>query len=134
LQNYLPKSGLDAAALAMTALDPVGGKEFIRHRRYRRVQLPNTVPVTVTTRRGKATLDANVLSLEGGLLSGELQFSAGTHADMKISVGLRSINLQAVVRFVRSRQAGFETVGMNLEDRAKLRRLLLSVPQSPTDS
>jgi hypothetical protein len=133
LQSYLPKSGLDRAALAMAALDPVGGKEFIRHRRYRRVQLMNTVPVTVITRRGKATLDANVLSLEGGLLSGELQFSAGTHADMKISVGLRSINLQAVVRFVRSRQAGFEAVGMDLEDRAKLRRLLLSVSEPRTE-
>jgi hypothetical protein len=91
------------------------------------------VPVTVITRRGKATLDVNVLSLEGGLLSGELQFSAGTHADMKISVGLRSINLQAVVRFVRSRQAGFEAVGMDLEDRAKLRRLLLSVSEPRTE-
>ena len=126
-QSYLPKSGLHQAALSMAALDPNGANDFIRHRRYRRVQLPNTLPVTVTSRRGKATLDVNVLSLEGGLLSGELQFSAGTHADMKISVGLRSINLQAVVRFVRSRQAGFEAVGMDLEDRAKLRRLLLSV-------
>jgi hypothetical protein len=35
--------------------------------------------------------------------------------------------MQAVVRFVRSHQAGFEMVGMNLEDRAKLRRLLISL-------
>ncbi len=133
LESYLPKSGLDAGALSMAALDPVGGKEFIRHRRYRRVRLANTLPVTVMSRRGKATLDVNVLSLEGGLLSGELQFSAGTHADMRISAGLRSINMQAVVRFVRSRQAGFEAVGMGLEDRAKLRRLLLSVSESPAE-
>ena len=46
-------------------------------------------------------------------------------------MGLRSINLQAVVRFVRSRQAGFEAVGMGLEDRAKLRRLLLSAFENP---
>jgi len=32
-----------------------------------------------------------------------------------------------VVRFVRSHQAGFEMVGMNLEDRSKLRRLLVSL-------
>lgn len=133
LKSYLPKSGLDPNSLSMAALDPAGAKDFIRHRRYRRVRLPNTLPVTVTTRRGKATVDVNVLSLEGGLLSGELQFSAGTHADMRISVGLRSINLQAVVRFVRSRQAGFEAVGMALEDRARLRRLLLSV-REPSDS
>ena len=56
-----------------------------------------------------------------------------SHADMKISVGLRSINLQAVVRFVRSRQAGLEAVGMDLEDRAKLRRLLLSVSEPRTE-
>jgi hypothetical protein len=35
--------------------------------------------------------------------------------------------MQAVVRFVRSQQAGFELVGMGLEDRAKLRRLLVSL-------
>jgi hypothetical protein len=32
-----------------------------------------------------------------------------------------------VVRFVRSHQAGFETTGMGLEDRSKLRRLLVSL-------
>jgi hypothetical protein len=31
------------------------------------------------------------------------------------------------VRFVRSHQAGFEMVGMGLEDRTKLRRLLVSL-------
>jgi hypothetical protein len=46
---------------------------------------------------------------------------------LKIPAGLRSISMQAVVRFVRSHQAGFEMVGMNLEDRAKLRRLLISL-------
>ena len=35
--------------------------------------------------------------------------------------------MQAVVRFVRSHQAGFEMVGMGLDDRAKLRRLLISL-------
>jgi hypothetical protein len=31
------------------------------------------------------------------------------------------------VRFVRSHQAGFEWVGMELDDRAKLRRLLVNL-------
>ena len=51
----------------------------------------------------------------------------GTEATVKIPAGLRSITMQAVVRFVRSQQAGFELVGMGLEDRAKLRRLLVSL-------
>ena len=51
----------------------------------------------------------------------------GTEATLKIPAGLRSISMQAVVRFVRPHQAGFEMVGMGLEDRAKLRRLLISL-------
>jgi hypothetical protein len=61
------------------------------------------------------------------LLSGDIQIPVGTEATLKIPAGLRSINMQAVVRFVRSQQAGFELVGMGLEDRAKLRRLLVSL-------
>ena len=56
-----------------------------------------------------------------------MQLPVGTEATLKIPAGLRSISMQAVVRFVRSHQAGFEMVGMNLEDRAKLRRLLVSL-------
>jgi len=51
---------------------------------------------------------------------------------LKIPNGFRSINAQAVVRFVRSHQAGFEWVGMDLEDRAKLRRLLMSLGDNLT--
>jgi hypothetical protein len=35
--------------------------------------------------------------------------------------------MQAIVRFVRAHQAGFEMVGIGLEDRTKLRRLLVSL-------
>jgi hypothetical protein len=37
------------------------------------------------------------------------------------------------VRFVRPHQAGFEMVGMELEDRAKLRRLLISLGDVDAD-
>jgi len=68
-----------------------------------------------------------VLSLDGGLLTGDIQIPVGTEATLKIPAGLRSISMQAVVRFVRSQQAGFEMTGIGLEDRAKLRRLLVSL-------
>jgi hypothetical protein len=127
LHAFLPKSGLDPDVLALAPLDPVPGRDFVRHRRYRRIRLPKAVPAVITSARGKISSAINVLSLEGGLLSGELQLAVGTEATLKIPAGLRSINLQAVVRFVRSHQAGFEMVGMGLEDRAKLRRLLVSM-------
>jgi PilZ domain len=127
MQSFLPHSGLDEKILSLAPLDPLPDRDFVRYRRYRRVRLPRQVPAVITSQRGKTSSAISVLSLEGGLLSGDLQLPVGTEATLKIPAGLRSINLRAIVRFVRSQQAGFETVGMGLEDRAKLRRLLVSL-------
>jgi PilZ domain len=127
IQEFLPQSGLDTRVFQLAPLDPIPERDFVRHRRYRRVRLPRNVPALVTSAKGKYSSAISVLSLDGGLLSGELQLPVGTEATLKIPAGLRSISMQAVVRFVRSHQAGFEMVGMNLEDRAKLRRLLVSL-------
>jgi PilZ domain len=139
IQSFLPQSGLDPKVLALAPLDPIPDRDVVRHRRYRRIRLPRNVPATITSPRGKYSSAISVLSLEGGLLSGDIQLAVGTEATLKIPAGLRSISMQAVVRFVRSHQAGFEMVGMGLDDRAKLRRLLVSlggpdpaVVQSPT--
>jgi len=127
IESFLPQSGLDAKALALAPLDPIPERDFVRHRRSRRVRLPRGVPAVITSARGKYSSAISVLSLEGGLLSGDLQLPVGTEATLKIPAGLRSISMQAVVRFVRAHQAGFEMVGMGLEDRARLRRLLASL-------
>jgi len=124
---FAPQSGLDANVLALAPLDPVPERDVVRHRRYRRIRLARQVPAVITSQRGKYSSAISVLSVEGGLLNGEIPLAVGTEAILKIPAGLRSISLQAVVRFVRSQQAGFETVGMALEDRAKLRRLLISL-------
>jgi PilZ domain-containing protein len=127
IQAFLPNSGLDPKVLPLAPLDPIPDRDFVRHRRYRRVRLPRAVPATITSARGKFTSAISVLSLDGGLLTGDIQIPVGTEATLKIPAGLRSISMQAVVRFVRSQQAGFEMIGIGLEDRAKLRRLLVSL-------
>jgi hypothetical protein len=127
IQGFLPQSGLDEKVLMLAPLDPIPDRDVVRHRRYRRIRLPRNVPAVITSARGKCSSEISVLSLEGGLLSGDVQLSVGTEATLKIPAGLRSISMQAVVRFIRSHQAGFEMVGMELEDRAKLRRLLASL-------
>lgn len=127
MKDFLNKSGLDENIMALAPLDPIPERDVVRHRRYRRIRLPRNVPAVITSARGKYSSAISVLSLEGGLLSGDLQLAVGTEATLKIPAGLRSINMRAVVRFVRAHQAGFEMVGMGLEDRAKLRRLLISL-------
>jgi hypothetical protein len=126
-RKFLPKSGLDANILAFAPLDPKPGRDFVRHRRYRRIRLPRNVPATIVSSRGNSSSAISVLSLDGGLLTGAIHLPIGAEATLKIPAGLRSISMQAVVRFVRDEKAGFETVGMALDDRVKLRRLLVSL-------
>src|SRR5579862_1863145 len=130
IKTFMPESGLDANVMALAPLDPIPERDVVRHRRYRRIRLPRSVPAVLTSARGKYPSAISVMSLEGGLLSGDVQLAVGTEATLKIPAGLRSISMQAVVRFVRPHQAGFEMVGMELEDRAKLRRLLISLSDS----
>jgi len=127
LRENLPRFGLSVTGLAFAPLDPAPDRDVVRHRRYERIRLPRSVPAVITSQRGKYSSAISVLSLDGGLLSGDIQLAVGTEATLKIPAGLRSINMRAVVRFVRSHQAGFEMVGMGLDDRAKLRRLLVSL-------
>jgi len=127
MQGFMTESGLDKLVMSLAPLDAIADRDVVRHRRYRRIRLPRTVPAVISSARGKYSSTISVLSLEGGLLSGDIQLAVGTEATLKIPAGLRSISMQAVVRFVRSHQAGFEMVGMGLEDRAKLRRLLVSL-------
>lgn len=133
IKAFLPESGLDATVMALAPLDPIPERDVVRHRRYRRIRLPRNVPAVLTSARGKCQSSISVLSLEGGLLSGDVQLAVGTEATLKIPAGLRSISMQAVVRFVRPHQAGFEMVGMALDDRAKLRRLLVSLGDADTE-
>jgi hypothetical protein len=127
LEAFLPKSGLDPVMLTLAPLDPRPEKDFVRYRRYRRTKLTRTVPALVSSAIGKQSLAIDVMNLDGGLLSGDLQLAVGTSASLKIPAGLRTINAQAIVRFVRAHEAGFEWVGMDLDDRAKLRKLLVSL-------
>lgn len=127
LRNYLPCSGLSERALALAPLDPVPERDVVRHRRYKRIHLLRSVPAVVTSAEGRRSSAIGVLSLEGGLLTEDIELPVGTEATLKIPAGLRSITLQTVVRFVCANQTGFETIGARLKDRAKLRRLLISL-------
>ncbi len=130
MQSFLAQSGLEPRLVSLAPLDPTPGRDMVRYRRYRRVQFPRSVPAIVVSPRGKSSSVISVMSLEGGLLDSDVQLAVGTEATLKIPAGIRPISMRAVVRFVRSHQAGFEMVGMGLDDRVKLRSLLVSMAAS----
>jgi len=128
--TLLADSGLDARLLNLAPLDAKRGRDFVRYRRYERIRMARPMPALIESQRGRCQPTVQVLSLEGGLLSGNVKLSVGTAAKLRILTGMRQICLDVLVRFARSNQAGVEMVGMELEDRFRLRNLLLSTVEN----
>ena len=126
-RNLLAESGLDPHLLSLAPLDARRDRDFVRYRRYPRIKMTQPVPAVIQSKRGTYQPAVQVLSLEGGLLSGDFQLSVGTSANLQISSGKRPIHLDVLVRFAQPNQAGVEMVGMDLEDRGRLRTLLISM-------
>jgi hypothetical protein len=72
-------------------------------------------------------LDLKSLSLGGGVLFGDHQLAGGTEAQLKIHPGFWSIACQVILRLTKSQHTVFEIVAIDLEERAKLRKLLVSL-------
>ena len=70
-------------------------------------------------------LEIRGLSLSGGIAAGEKHLLPGTLVSMRIGSGLRPIRAQVLMRDARAQGLGFEIADMDLDERARLRKLLL---------
>ncbi len=125
--SYLPKSGLDAEELGLAPLDPQPNAAWLRQRRYARVHLPRTLNAMAETSHGEYRLSAQLLSLGGGLATAEAWLTAGVQAKLKIQAGLRPLKARVLMRKAGAQHVGFEFVEMELEERARLRKLLAGI-------
>jgi hypothetical protein len=84
---------------------------------------------------GRAQLGVKQLSLWGGLATKDDKLRLGSDAMLDLQVGLRHIKGQVILRRNRAGEISFEFVEMDLEDRSKLRHLLLEqMQQAPANS
>ena len=71
------------------------------------------------------------LNLGGGIGSGERNLPPGSIVNLKIASGVRNIKAQAIVRGARPQAMAFEFVEMDLEERSRLRKLLMELGSLP---
>ncbi len=71
------------------------------------------------------------MNLGGGIGSGERHLAPGSLLTLKLSHGVRSLKAQAIVRGARPQAMAFEFVDMDLEDRGRLRKILLELGGVP---
>jgi hypothetical protein len=123
--DFVARSGFSANELALAPLDPLPNAKYFRRRRYSRVRLSQPITAIATVGQDSYRLEIRGLSLSGGIAVGEKHLPPGTLVSMRIGSGLRPIRAQVLMRDVRAQGLGFEFADMDLEERARLRKLLL---------
>jgi len=126
-RRLLPHSNLTAADLSMAALDPVPDSHWNRQRRYPRLRLARSISAATTNLKENCRLEIKLMNLGGGLAACDRHLAPGTVMALKLNPGLRPVRLQAIVRGARTQAITFEVADIELEERAKLRRLLLDL-------
>ena len=125
VKDYLPGSGIEPGDVALAPLDVSRETKFVRWRRHRRVWLQKAVPAVSTNLKQNCRLEIKAASLTGGLATVDMHFAPGTTVELRMQIGLRNIQTTALMRECRAQYLAFEIVDMGLEERTKLRKLLL---------
>src|SRR5246500_4277070 len=127
-------AGVDKKDLVLEPIDPETSSSVIRQRRYARLKLSRNLTLTTTNLRENFRLSVPELNLGGGIGAGERHLAPGTLVTLKLTQGVRTIKAQAIVRGARPQAMAFEFVDMDLEDRARLRKVLLELGGLPQAS
>ena len=123
-REFLSKSGLSNADLALAPLDMATNCKFVRQRRHTRVRLQKLVVAFSVNLTQNCRMEIRTVSLAGGVATIDRHLPPGTPVQLKMQLGLRNLQATALLRDYRGQGMSFEIVDMNLEERGKLRRLL----------
>ncbi|MGA3105524.1 MAG: PilZ domain-containing protein [Terriglobales bacterium] len=130
----LTDSGLEAAELAIAPLDSGPGCPWVRQRRYERIILPRTLSATLSSSWGKSNIVMREMSLGGGMGTRSDNLRVGSEAHVEISLGVKKIRGEVLLRRARVNEIGFEFVSMDLDSRYRLRRILVEALQKVPDN
>jgi hypothetical protein len=134
VRNFIPHSGLNSAEWSIEALDMDPYSSAIRQRRYPRLRLDHPVAATTTNLRENCRVEIPELTLSGGVAICEQSLYPGSFVDLRLNAGQKPVKAQTIVRDANTQARAFEVVDMDLDDRAKLRKLLVQLGNSQNRS
>jgi hypothetical protein len=88
------------------------------------VRLRKPLTAVSTNLNENCRLEIKTASLAGGVATINRHLAPGTQVQLKLQLGLRSLQATALMRDYRAQDMAFEIVDMNLDERTKYRRLL----------
>lgn len=127
IRNFIPRSGLSVAELSIEPLDADPNSSAIRQRRYPRLRLEHAVSGMTTNLKENCRLDIPEMTLGGGVALCDQSLHPGSLVSMKLNTGQKPVKAQTIVRDANTQARAFEVVEIDLEERAKLRKLLVQL-------
>ena len=134
LRGFIPRSGLSEAEFSIEVLDADPQSSAIRQRRYPRVRLDQPMWATTTNLRENCRVEIPEMTLGGGVAICEQSLHPGSIVDLRLNPAQRSVKAQTIVRDANTQARAFEVVDIDLEERAKLRRLLVQLGNAQKQS
>ncbi|MGD0956475.1 MAG: hypothetical protein ABR953_06535 [Candidatus Acidiferrales bacterium] len=126
-RHFIPRSGLNIAEFSIEILDSDPTSSAIRQRRYPRLRLERPVSATTTNLRENCRIEIPEMALGGGVAVCEQSLHPGSVVDLRLNAGQKPVRAQTIVRDANTQARAFEVVDMDLEERAKLRKLLVQL-------
>jgi hypothetical protein len=127
VKSFIPRSGLSVADLSIEPLDADPKSSAIRQRRYPRLRLEHPVPATTTNLKENCRMEIPEMTLGGGIAICEQSLHPGTVVGLRMSTSQKPVKAQTIVRDANTQARAFEVVDMELEERSKLRKLLIQL-------
>jgi hypothetical protein len=127
VRSFVPRSGLSIAEFSIEPLDPDPNSSAIRQRRYPRLRLERPVLATTTNLKENCNLEIAEMTLGGGVALCEQSLHPGSLVALRLNASPKSIKAQTIVRDANTQARAFEVVDIGLEERAKLRRILVQL-------
>jgi hypothetical protein len=127
VRSFIPRSGLSIAEFSIEPLDVDPESSAIRQRRYPRLRLERPLSGTTTNLKENCRLDIPEMTLGGGVAICEQSLYPGSIVGMRLNPTQKSVKAQTIVRDANTQARAFEVVDIDLEERAKLRKLLVQL-------
>ncbi len=126
-KHFLPKSGLSVAELAIQPLDIEVNSNVMRQRRYARMRLDRPMSAETMNLKENCEIEIPEMNLGGGVAVGDQGLHPGTIVALRMNTDSKPVRAQAIVRDANMQARAFEVIDIDLEERARLRKLLVQI-------
>ena len=127
VRSFMPRSGLSLAEFSIEPLDADPESNAIRQRRYPRLRLEHSLSATTTNLKDNCHMEIPEMTLGGGIAVCEQSLYPGSIVGLRLNPAQKPVKAQTIVRDANTQARAFEVVDIDLEERAKLRKLLVQL-------